>query len=167
MTLIKEKPPLIRPVYNFGVINEPIVLSEEPVEVNSDGKTYSGNCVAKLRFLPKPGIRIHINFQTGDTYFPTLDQQETVYIPARKLIIPGISVESKVSLPDGASSLVWSINPEPLTARGDDNTSLAYIIFHLCNFPAYRGITRCEEKKGSVYLDLVPCEWDCWKMRLQ
>lgn len=164
------------PVYYPKNINEDILISEELVELVSEEEKIQGTCQIKMLCQPRASIKLFAEVKANAlSYLLTdrLDKYKELYLPNRELNVPGFSVGCHSS-PDSndmqQSIITWTLSKEPVIALGNENTSIAYVIFHIFNFKNFSG-TRSSvvktENGGSCGIWHLDLYWKDWEIEMK
>jgi hypothetical protein len=158
-----------KPQYEFGKLNDSVLLLEDEVTMEDDKGCllFSGTAEVRLDLLPQP--RIHVYVKT-DQCFLDKSSFHTLVLKSNPCRINGFSTKSTCSS-SAEMSVKWCPWSEPIIGRGHENTTMKSVVFHLFNFKDILGLGSRpqQETVGSISYSIqhVPLQSKDWKIDLR
>ena len=155
-------PEPLQPAYNFNSAPERVILSQGMVEVSLDGTVYPGTADLLLQFIPSPRLIFHARVQ-GGKWSPlafTFNEPVDESLSFNGQVVDGFSAARKSGINAVTWELDWYSKFEPVMLCDMQSKSPVSAIFHLFNFPDFRGGQYREgAPAGFSLLILVSEEW--------
>lgn len=161
-----NRPEPLQPAYDFSPAPEPVRLLQGPAELEWRDKSYSGNANVLLQFLPSPRVILYAKLQgatEASAFRFCFDESGD-----RSLSFNGQKIEgfrAKCKAHDDILELNWLPRFEPVALCDMHSKTSVVAIFHLFNFPDFR---------GGQYQDTAPAgcallvlESEEWRISLQ
>ena len=161
----KLPPPDFGPVYTTPEPNDPVCLAKEPVELGIGGTTCTGDGEVLLRLVPDTRIEIDVRVADGWDLAPELlrldDDGNYVRFPSR-----GMSVDAMCSVPGDVIRM--TPKTDPVTFQRPKSGGIAEVIFHVFNFPDFRGRDVREVLEAGVHhrVDQLALAAGDWRVEL-
>lgn len=156
----------LRPAYDFSSSSEPVCLHQGAVELKWRDKSYSGNADVLLQFLPNPRMTFHVSLQVAtaaEAFHFCFDDSEGQSFSFNGQKIEGFRVKSKVH--GDVLELSWMPQFEPVELYDMQSKTSVSAIFHLFNFPDFRGGQY--QKSAPAGCALLVLESEEWRIFLQ
>jgi len=148
---------MITPAFQFGAINENVLLAEDKIEIQVDGTAYKGNGQAWLELIPRPHIIMYCEFEgiPLNIALPVGFKQKPIdSFTFGNKAIDGFIISIGGDAPKEEFNLRWCPRSEPIIGRGDETTEIQNIIFHLFNFKDVFGLESIELKAEPWIVEL-------------
>lgn len=160
------------PAFEFGELNQSVMLAKDTVVIEVDGNTYTGNGEVRLDLLPRAHVHVYGNFQGISSAIVLncmVDQKKISLLLFGGTAIPGFRLDIGGDVNQQTMTLKWSPKSEPIIGVGDDSMPIKRVVFHLFNFKDILGVRRSSEQSESTthaieHVDLVS---DSWKVELR
>jgi hypothetical protein len=150
-----------KPCYEFPQLNESISLIKAKASVSAQGIVHVGDAEVRLDLLPDAGVHVYVSLTAGHPF---------VGIGEIKLALDGNDVPGFAtklsSSSSGGATLKWCPNVEPLIGRGNQNTQITSVVFHIFNYrDILFGTRRSGEHVGTTWhaiyhIDLKASGWN-------
>ena len=150
-----DKTDQIVPAFQFGDINQSVVLSEGPVSILVDGNTYTGNAEAQLDLLPRAHVNIYCKLQGIPTHLAlacAIGQKKITSFVFKEKEIAGFLLNIGGDASKKTWNFPWCPRSEPIVGIGDESTKIENIIFHVFNFKDINLNVHIEAKDWLVEL---------------
>ncbi|HEY8353548.1 MAG TPA: hypothetical protein VIK69_00860, partial [Methylophilaceae bacterium] len=134
-----SRPEPLRPVYDFSSAPNPVVLLRGRAEVRIRDDLFSGEAELVLRFSPAPRLVFHakISMPEGKKFLSLFgDSIESSFLFNGQSIV-GFEGAWKASA--DVLDLNWHPESEPVALCDMESKTSVAAIFHLFNFPDFRG----------------------------
>ncbi|MGB3424769.1 MAG: hypothetical protein WBF84_01720 [Castellaniella sp.] len=156
-----NRPEPLQPAYDFSPVPEPVRLLRGPAELEWRDKSYSGNADVLLQFLPRPRVTLHASFQgttEAEAFRFCFDESGDQSLAFNGQKIEGFRVSCKAH--DAILELNWMLQFEPMELCDMQSKTSVAAVFHLFNFPDFRGGQHQEAAPaGCALLVLESEEW--------
>lgn len=160
-----SRPEPLRPVYDFSSAPNPVVLLRGGAEVRIRDDLFSGEAELVLRFSPAPRLVFHakISMPEGKKFLSLFgDSIESSFLFNGKNIV-GFQGAWKASA--DVLDLNWHPESEPVALCDMESKTSVAAIFHLFNFPDFRGGLHQDAAPSGCALLVLESEE--WKISLQ
>lgn len=161
-----SRPEPLQPAYDFSPAPEPVRLLQGSAELEwRDNNRCSGTADVLLQFLPSPRVILHAEIQgaPGAAFRFCFDESGD-----RSLSFNGQKVEGfrvKCQAHDDILELNWMPRFEPVALSDMHSKTSVAAIFHLFNFPDFRGGQH--QKAAPAGCALLVLESEEWRISLQ
>jgi hypothetical protein len=160
-----SRPEPLQPAYDFSPAPEPVRLLQGSAELEWWDNTCSGTADVLLQFLPSPRVILHAEIQSapGAAFRFCFDESGD-----RSLSFNGQKVEGfrvKCQAHDDILELNWMPRFEPVALSDMHSKTSVAAIFHLFNFPDFRGGQH--QKAAPAGCALLVLESEEWRISLQ
>ncbi len=146
----KNAIPDIQPVCAFGEPNKETTLATASASITVKNAAHTGNAEVIFTLLPRASVQLRIKFnQMILGILDPLDATQTVSFGPYNVQIQGFAVSSTYTSSNG-TVLTWQPRREPVQAKGDSNTLMSRVTFHLFNFRDFVGAQRTSELIGNT-----------------
>ena len=154
-----DKTNQMEPAFQFGDINQSVLLSEGSVSITVDGNTYTGHAEARLDLLPSAHIRIYTNFEgipAPVALACTIGQKKIGSFTFRGKEVSGFLLGLGGDANSQTWNFPWGLESEPIIGIGDDSTIMQRLVFHLFNFKDIYGTAQLGTTDWRVELQPLP-----------
>ncbi|MEA9481248.1 hypothetical protein VC290_12805 [Xanthomonas campestris] len=160
-----SRPEPLQPAYDFSPAPEPVRLLQGSAELEWRDNRCSGTADVLLQFLPSPRVVLHAEIQSapGAAFRFCFDESGD-----RSLSFNGQKVEGfrvKCQSHDDILELNWMPRFEPVALSDMHSKTSVAAIFHLFNFPDFRGGQH--QKAAPAGCALLVLESEEWRISLQ
>lgn len=161
-----NRPEPLQSAYDFSPAPEPVRLLHGSAELEWRDKSYSGNADVLLQFLPSPRVTLHASLQgatEAEAFRFCFDESGNRSLSFNGQKIEGFLVKSKAH--DAILELNWMPQFEPVELCDMQSKTSVAAIFHLFNFPDFRGGQH--QKSAPAGCALLVLESEEWIISLQ
>ncbi len=175
MTEGSKNEPDYSPVYYPKNINEDILISEEPAVLTTSNGKIPGQCKIVLKSLPITRLGFFIDLDITDIKFIFGDPLENIkelHLPERNLHVPGFPIAFGGNLgKNNKASITWCLKNEPLVIKGNHDTHLSEVIFHINNLKDFYSLGKDYVHKtnagGLTALFCANFLWRDWDIEIR
>lgn len=156
----------LQPAYDFSPAPKPVRLLQGTAELEWRDKSYSGNADVLLQFLPSPRVTLHASLRgatEADAFRFCFDESEDQSLSFNGQKVEGFRVKSNAH--DAILELHWMPRFEPLALSDMHSKTSVAAIFHLFNFPDFRGGQH--QTSAPAGCALLVLESEEWRISLQ
>ena len=146
----------LQPCYTFGKPIESILLAKTKISTSAKGNVVEGNAEVRLNLLPKAGICVYASFPSHPL------NPDLLTIAGGKL--SGHAYQFKINPHNGNVKMVWHPKINLIIGRGNQNTQVAYVVFHIFN---YRTPFGEKTAKGWRLIDHINLKADRWHVEIR
>ncbi|MDX9944701.1 MAG: hypothetical protein RBS35_07905 [Azonexus sp.] len=160
-----SRPEPLKPVYEFSSNQDSVSLHQGTMEVGLDNGRLFGTAELLLRFLPSPRLVFHTTVQsTPELEFPfPFDVPDNLSVSFNGQKIEGFRGRWKANA--DTLELDWIPRSQPVALCDMQPKNSVGAIFHLFNFPDFRGGQY--QEMAPLRCALLVLESEDWKISLQ
>lgn len=160
-----SRPEPLRPAYDFSPAPEPVCLLQGSAELEWRDNRCSGTADVLLQFLPSPRVILHAKIQgaPGAALRFCFDESGDRSLSFNGQKVEGFRVKCKAH--DDILELNWMPRFEPVALSDMHSKTSVAAIFHLFNFPDFRGGQH--QKAAPAGCALLVLESEEWRISLQ
>ena len=143
------------PAFEFGNLNQSVVLAKDTVVIEIDSNTYTGNGEVRLDLLPRANVHVYGDFQGIPSTIALncmFNHKKISSLSFGGMAIPGFRLDIGGDANQETMTLKWSPKSEPIVGIGDDSTTMQRLVFHLFNFKDILGTANLGTNDWQVEL---------------
>lgn len=162
-----NRPKPLQPVYDFSSVPEPVSLLQGAAEVGSDNGKFAGEANLLLSFLPSPRLFFRATLQcvTGSPLAFAFNDSVDPSFSFDGQNIEGFCGQRNVNIDTGTLALDWHSGYEPVGWCDMQSKTSSAAIFHLFNFPDFRGGQH--QQAAPAGCAILVLESEEWRISLQ